>query len=334
MTYRSYRPDRRLKGRRWLMILVTIVAMIAAVAFLVTRQTEERGTVEFFAAVDEAAMLHAEASAELESSLAAIGVVPRQDLMNRLARITETALTADALLDIEVPNAVATSHGAVSTASASWTAGVVEIESAITSIMDDTISDANSAQMQNAIDLLRVGDVAYSLFLDSLEGPYEGVDISMLETVVYINPDAQNPLLYDPLTLTIRIGISYDLAPHHNVAVTGQLEPEPVGDRVGIPLVPFSEFIDLTAIVSNTGNDVESTVAVELEVLDADTDSRVALSQTIADLPGGGSSSVTFADLDIEPGRLYQLKLTVTISEDSRPDDDIWKITFIRNGES
>jgi hypothetical protein len=43
---------------------------------------------------------------------------------------------------------------------------------------------------------------------------------------------------------------------------------------------------------------------------------------------------VTFTDLDIEPGRLYQLKLTVTITEDSRPDDDIWKITFIRNEES
>ena len=261
-------------------------------------------------------------------------MVPRQDLISRLARITETAQTADALLDIEVPNAVATSHGALSTASAAWTDGVVEIERAITSIMDDSIDAENSSRMQNAVDLLRVGDTAYALFLDSLEGPYEGVDISLVESVVYINPDAQDPLLYDPLSLTIRVGISYDLAPHHNVAVTGQLEPEPVGDRVGIPLLPFSESVSLTAIVSNTGNDVEPTVAVELEVLDADTNERVTLTQTIVDLPGGGSSSVTFTNLDIEPGRLYQLKLAVTINEDSRPDDDIWKITFIRNGES
>ena len=114
----------------------------------------------------------------------------------------------------------------------------------------------------------------------------------------------------------------------------GQLVPEPVGDRVGIPLVPYSDSVALTAVVSNTGNDVETTVAVELEVLNADTDERVTLKKTVVDLPGGGSSSVTFADLRVDPGNLYQLKLTVTIPEDSRPDDDIWKITFIRNEES
>jgi len=334
MSYRSYRPDRRLRRRRWLLVFVTIAAIVASIAFLVTRQTDQRGTVEFFAAVDESAMLHEEASAELESALVSIGGIPRQDLLNRLARITETAETADALLDIEVPNAVATSHGAVSTASAAWTAGVAELERAITSIMDDSISEESSAQMQEGIDLLRVGDTAYVLFLESLAGPYEGVDISLLEPVAYVNPSLQDPLVYDPLTLTIRVSVSYDLAPQHNVAVTGQLSPEPVGDRVGIPLVPFSEAVDLTAIVSNTGNDVEPTVIVELEVLNADTNVRQTLTETILDLEGGGSSSVVFADLDIEPGRLYQLKLTVTITEDSRPDDDIWKITFIRNEES
>jgi hypothetical protein len=188
--------------------------------------------------------------------------------------------------------------------------------------------------MQEGIDLLRVGDTAYVLFLDSLEGPYEGVDSSQFEPITYINPEAQDPVLYSPLSLTIRVSISYDLAPHHNAAVTGQLSPEPVGDRVGIPLVPFSESVDLTAVVSNTGNDIEPSVVVELEVLNADANDRVTLTETISDLEGGGSSSVTFADLDIEPGRLYQLKLTVTITEDSRPDDDIWKITFIRNEES
>jgi len=334
MSYRTYRPDRRTKRRRWLLILLTLIVVVASVAYLVTRQTDQRGTVEFFAAVDESAMLHAEASAELESALAAIGTIPRQDLINRLARITETAQAANALLDIEVPNAVATSYGAVSTASSAWTDGVIGLERTITSIMDESMTEQSNEQMEAAIDLLRVGDTAYALFLDSLEGPYEGVDISLLESVVYINPDAQDPLLYDPLTLTIRVSISYDLAPQHNVAVTGQLSPEPVGDRVGIPLVPYSESIDLTAVISNTGNDVEPSVLVELEVLNADTDERMMHTETVVDLEGGGSSSVTFADLDIEPGRLYQLRLTVTITEDSRPDDDIWKITFIRSEES
>jgi hypothetical protein len=334
MTYRAYRPDRRSRLRRWLLIFVTLAASVALIAFLVTRQTEERGTVEFFAAVDEASALHTEASAELESALASIGVIPRQDLLNRLARITETAQTADALLDIEVPNIVATSHGAVSTASAAWTAGVIELERSITSIMDDSASEQSSEGMQEGMNLLLAGDTAYGLFLESLDGPYGGVDISLLEPVMYINPDAQDPLLYDPLSLSIRVSVSYDLAPQHNAAVTGQLDPEPVGDRAGIPLVPYSESVGLTAVVSNTGNDIEPTILVELEVFDADTNERVTLTDTVVDLAGGSSVSVVFADLEIVPGRLYQLKVTVTIPEDSRPDDDIWKITFIRNEES
>ena len=95
----------------------------------------------------------------------------------------------------------------------------------------------------------------------------------------------------------------------------------------------FSTDVGVECSVSKN-DDVEPGVLVELEVLNADTNDRVTLTETIVDLEGGGSSSVTFANLDIEPGGLYQLKLTVTITEDSRPDDDIWKITFIRNEES
>ena len=73
MAYRAYEPARRNRRRRWLLIVLTLVAVIAAIAFLVSRQTEQRGTVEFYAAADSSSMLHDSASDTLNAALERIG---------------------------------------------------------------------------------------------------------------------------------------------------------------------------------------------------------------------------------------------------------------------
>jgi hypothetical protein len=334
MTYRSFQPDRRRRRRRWLLIVLTFIAIIASIAYLVSRETEQRGTVEFFAVADEAAGLHGKAATELESALGAIGVTARQDLLSRFARVQATAAQADALLVVDVPTAVAGSFGQLSTASAAWLAGVTEVERVMTELMNGGSAETATTALGAAFDELRAGDKAYDLFMGSLADPIEGIDIPTFPAVRYVNPEAQDALLYDPLHLVLNVSGSYELAPHHNVSVTGQLDPSPVGDRAGIPIVPFSESISVTAVVTNSGNEAEPSVSVELEIVNADTGDVETLVETIVDLGGGSSSSVMFPDLSITPGSLYQVKLTVRIAVDSRPDDDTWDIRFIRNEAS
>jgi hypothetical protein len=151
---------------------------------------------------------------------------------------------------------------------------------------------------------------------------------------MYINPDAQNPLLYDAQSLVLRIQISYDLSPHHDVAVTAMTEPKPIGESGGIPVVPFADTMDVVAIVSNEGNEDESSVSVTLEMFSIDTDATSTIVQEITDLVAGASSTVTFSDIDITPGGLFQAKVTVTIEDDIDPDNDEWKMTFIWRDES
>ena len=88
------------------MIVVSLVAVISMIAFLVSRQTEQRGAVEFFASADESSSLHAAASTELESALASIGVAERQDLTLRLQNVSDKAAAADALLDPDIPSGI------------------------------------------------------------------------------------------------------------------------------------------------------------------------------------------------------------------------------------
>lgn len=334
MTYRAYRPGRRSKRRRWLLIIVTLVAVIASIAYLVTRQTEQRGTVEFFAAAGEVTAMHAAAALELESTLGSIGVIERQDLIGRFERITRSATDAHALLDLEAPLSVAESFGSLSTASVSWVGGVSEIERLILALMDGGQGDVAAVDLVAAFDKLRAGDAAYGLFLDSLSEPIEDVDTSSFGVITYVNPEPADPVLYDAVNIVIRVSTSYNLAPHHNVGLTGQLDPLPVSDRSGVPLVPFSDSLSLTAIVTNTGNEAELDVAVVLEVLNADTNEVETLTQVILEIAGGSASSVTFADLSITAGSLYQVKLMVTIADDNREDDNSWSMRLIRNEES
>jgi hypothetical protein len=334
MTYRSYRPDRRFRRRRWLLIVLTFIAVIAVIAYLVSRETEQRGSVEFFAAADESASAHASNAMDLEAALASIGTAPRQDLTGRLERITAAAEEADAFLAVEVPSVVGAQYGFFSTASATWLSGVTKVEAALNSLMDGDPVDIATQELTAGLDDLRAGDAAYVLFLASIVDPIDGVDVPDFPAIAYIDPDPQDVLLYDPTDIVLAVLSSYELAPHHNVGVTGQLDPSPVGDRGGIPLIPFSDAVAVTGVVTNSGNELETAIVVELQILNADTGETEALTQTIESLEGGASSSVTFPDLSITPGSLYQVKLTVTIVDDNRPEDDTWDLRFIRNEES
>jgi hypothetical protein len=333
MAYRTYRSDRRFRRRRWLLIAVSLVSIVAVVAFLVSRQTEQRGAVEFFAAADESSDLHSGASAELESALASIGIIDRQDLTRRLQSVADTTAEADALLDIEVPSRIGTSYGTMTTASTSWTSGATDVNRTIIAIMDGVLVEGAQKQLQAALDQLRVGDTSYTLFLESLATTPDDIDVPSFSPLVYINPDAQ-PLLYDAQTLVLRITSSYVLSPHRDVAVSGTTIPEPVGESGGIPVVPFSQTLDIQAVVSNIGNEDEPTIAVSLEIFNIDTGATITDSQTLTDLAAETSTTVIFPDVNITPGGLYQVKVVATIDEDIDPENNGWEMTFIWRAES
>ncbi len=335
MAYRAYQPDRRRRRRRWLLITLTLIVAVAGIAFLVSRETEQRGTVEFFAASDEASSLHRQASDLFTDTLARIGpLLTRQEVTRRLDTIVATAVEADEALAISVPSRVAVPFGHISAASASWTTGVAEAQRVILGIMDGEIVEAAEVQLQAALDALRVGDIGYEQFRVAVDELPEDADAPTYEALFYIDPDPADPLQYDAQNLVLRISAAYNLAPRIDLGVVGMVDPAPTGDRGGIPVVPFSEAIGVNAVVSNLGNEDAESVAVRLEVLNVDTAQAFTRTQNVASLPAGTSTTVTFDDLPITPGGLYQATVSVTIDGDADPDNDTWSMTFIWNGES
>ena len=332
MAYSAYQPQRRNRRRRWLLIVLFLIAVVTLVVVLVTRQTEQRGTVEFYAAADEASLLHEDASTLLNNTLAQIGpLLTRQQVTIQLSEASTLASEADALLAIEVPSSVGNAYGSISASSWSWSQGAAEMERVIIGIMDGEIVTGAADELQAAIDQLRVGDVGYEQFRAAAELESEETTVPEFGPVHYIDPDPVDPLMYDAQNLVLRIQSSYNLSPRHDVGVIGRTVPEPIGDRGGIPLVPFSETIGVHAVVSNLGNEEETDVPVSLTVLAVDTGEVTTRDQTIESLAAGASTTAMFDDLPLTPGGLYQATVTVTIDADNDPDNDSWSLTFIWN---
>lgn len=335
MAYRSYQPDRRTKRRRWLLIALTVVVVISAIAFLVSRQTEQRGTVEFFAAAGEVSLLHDESADLLTGTLSQIGPdLSRPEVIRRLDEMVAITEEAEVLLDITVPVPVSRPYGSLATASTAWAEGVLEVRRVILGIMDGEIPVGAESELRSALELLRVGDIGYEQFRDAIDSLPPEVDAPPFESVTYIVPDPTNPLLYDAQNLTLRIQGSYNLSARVDIGVVGMMDPSPTGERGGIPVVPFSESIAINAVISNAGNEVVPSVSVRLDVLNVDTGEVVTVEQVSSEIASGGSTTVAFDDLAIAPGGLYQATVSVTIEGDNRPDNDAWSMTFIWNAES
>ena len=335
MAYRAYQPERRTRRRRWLLIALTLVIVVAGIAFLVSRQTEQRGTVEFLAAADEATQLTSEASEILSDTLGELGpMLSRQEVTRRLTEVTTRTADAEALLALDVPPSMGASYGALTASVSAWHRGAIETERVLLGIMDGEIVTGAETELERALDLMRVGDVGYALFREEIAALADDLEPPDFVVVTFVDPEPVDALMFDAQQLALRLAAAYNLAPRIDVGVVGMTDPDPIGDRGGIPVVPFSEEILLNAVVSNLGNEAADTVEVVLDLFSVDTEERLSERALVDGLEAGASTTVSFDDLAIEPGGLYQATVSVTIDGDNDPDNNVWSMTFVWNAES
>lgn len=335
MAYRTYHPDRRRRRRRLLLILLTTAVVITAIAFLVSRETEQRGTAAFFAAASEATSAQEQAAILVTDTLSQIGpLMSRQEVTRRLGEAADITADAEKLLDLDIPPSIGVVYGNLASASHSWALGTAELNRVVIAMMDGDLPTAAEVQIEGALELLGVGDVGYDLFQVSVAALPDDVATPEFPTVRFVDPDQIDPSMYDAQNLALRIAAAYNLSPQHDLGVIGMIEPAPVGERAGVPLVPFADSIGVNAVISNVGNEDETGVTVTLNVLGVETGESFTLDEVIDEISAGASTTISFLDLDIAPGGLYQASLSVKITGDVHTDNDAWSTTFTWNSES
>ena len=331
MAYPSYAPVRQQRRRRWLLTLLVAVIIISIVVFAVRRRSDARGIADYLAVAQQVATEQAETADSLETLFVTVTDVERPEVMRRLEVLrVSSEEAAETLAGTEVPLDAAEAHGYLVAAVGSWTSALDILDDAIVLVLDGSAEAGGTERLEESFDFLRLGDLAYSQFLVAADGLDDAVPVGDIEVVAFSSEERS--IDYDAQIVTLRLTSVYKLGELHDIAVTAITDPEPLGERNNVPVVPHSEQFIVQAVVANQGNEPEHRVSVDLELISTDgSGERVAVKQTVADLEPGQARTLVFDTLELQPGGLYELVITAEVDKDAESENDEWRMVFYQN---
>lgn len=331
MAYPSYAPVRRERRRRWLLAILIALIIVAIVVFAVRRRSDARGVADYLAIAREVAADQAATADALETMLVTITDIQRPEVMRSLEELRlASEESAETLAVADVPTAAGEAHGYLVAAVNSWGNALGILDDAIVLVLDEPGEAGGTDRLQDSFDYLRIGDLAYAQFLDAVEGLDDSIPVGDFEVVAFTGED--RALEYDADIVALRLTSVYKLGELHDVSVTAITEPEPLGERNNVPVVPHSDRFIVQAVVANQGNEPEQQVSVDLQLIPTgETERQVTVKQTVANLAPGQARTLVFDTLDLTPGGLYELIVTTGVDKDDDPENDAWRMVFYRN---
>ncbi len=327
MAYSSFSPVRRSRRRRWLLAGFVAAVVVGLILFAVRNRTEARSVADYLAVTEAAVEQQSQAADDLEATFNSLTGVDRPELMRRIEVMHAAAAEAGAAIDsVIVPASAAEAHGYLMVATRSWERALGLLGDAVMAVLDDDDAFA----LEEALVLLRVGDTAYVEFLARVGDLDDSIASGDFEAVVFV--DVDGPARLDTATVGTRLRSVYELGEHRNISVTAVTEPEPVGERNNVPIVPQSESFLVQAVVANEGNETEEQISVTLELIATGRDvPRIVITQTVASLAPGEAKTCVFDGIELIPGGLYELVIRARTPKDESPADNAWRMVFYRN---
>lgn len=315
-----------------MIVLVVIAVAVGLFALAVRYRTEERRTTEYLGLAIEIAENESGLAESLRQMLADLGDLERQDLLNQIDSLgAQVSNDVQALADQEVPAAVAEAHGFLTVALMSWQSAVTSMDDAVLLILDtDEVGLSGEAAMTNVFDLLRLGDVAYSGFLEAREALEGDLADEPIPRVAFVATGSEN--LFDGPTIAERLRNTIKLDGRHDVSVTARTDPMPLGVQNGRPVVPSADSYSVLAVITNEGNLREEGISVTMTLeLSSGAEEGVTRQQLVLSLDPGQATTIEFTDLQLTAGALYDLQVTASITQDADPFNNTFNLSFFRN---
>ncbi len=311
-----------------MMFALVVVTIVAVVALAQRYRSQERGITEYLTVADSVASTESDAARDLGELLSSMPQMQRPELLRRLGLLmTATGAARDELAGLDIPPATATANGFLTAATRSWANAATGLEDAVTTIIDDPGDTSGVVRLAGALDLFRVGDVAYEGFLEAVGELDEGLVPAELPEVRFVDPGSP----FDAQLLTLQLQSTYRLGEHVDVSVTASTTPAPAGTDGTTPVLPFAQTIGAQVVVANVGNEPTPPITVTLTLVPSADGEAVTLQQSLASLDAAQAGTVEFGDIAVVPGVLYELTATAATDGDVNPDDNAWKMVFIMN---
>jgi hypothetical protein len=331
MTFSQIRRKRR---RRTVVLVLVVVAVILGAAYAITRaQSDQQLRREYLDLAIDVANGEEEAAIRFSDMVVRLDELSRPAVVGLLEDVEAQVLDLSRTLESASPpgDRLERAHTAFAVAAQQWKDGIIATRSGIETLSETPLDPDGLAALEQGLIDLRVGDAAYVDFLD-LTVEIDVTDLGREFPEVAFVP-AESELLFEATDIARRIFLTPDLGVLRNLAVADiKLEPGPLGDSDGVPVVPLSDSLDAEVTISNRGTIEEYKVVVQLDLISAEGE-QVTFEQQIDVIEPNSLTSLTFADLPVSPGALYELVATLPGDDDDRSDDSA-SLVFIRNDES
>jgi len=326
----SLTPAGRSRKRRRTIIVATVVAVIFGVVYGVTQAQGEREVTRTYLDI-----AYQTASGGADASSTFVDLVVNLEDYNRttlLATLGDLEMQTDTLATLlqtgDPPADLQRAHQFLEIATSSWRSGMSDTRSGLTTLSSNPLDEDAAAAVTRGLVDLQVGDRAYTGFLSEVAD----VDTTQLggdfPQVVFV--PAANEALFDAGDLARRMFIAPGITPVDDIAVADlNLDPAPVGERDGLPVVPASATQSVTATISNRGNLGVTGITVNLRLL-SNSGELYEDFRDIGGLEGNAKTSVTFTELPVTPGTTYQVTVFVPGGDDDS-DNDSLSFRFIVN---
>ena len=331
MTYPTFRRRRRRRA----LAAVVVAAVILAFAFAVTlARSDRQASREYLDGAFDVATGHEDLAAQFADLVDRLRELDRAVVTQRLdLLVADAGVLVDELGRLDAPGSgdLFRADSFLTIAVASWRDGLTGFRQAILTLSNDPLDETGRAQVEAALNDLGVGDAAYDEFqstvrvipeAEALAVPFPGVEYIPADRIEDFTADVIGRKMQQApgLGVVVNVGIA-DI----------KLEPGPTGERNGIPVVPVSDTLTAEATISNRGTVAVDTIVVTLSMVSNEGESYDE-SRSIERLEPGEKTTVTFAELPVQGGRLYEIVFALGGTDDD-PTDDRDSFQFFRNAD-
>jgi hypothetical protein len=301
--------------------VVAVVFVILGTIYGVTQAEGEReATRAYLDLAFEVATEEATASGMFVDLILNIDEYTRSTLLERLDVLESDAETMVETLDeADPPKSLLETSQFLRIAAGTWGSGISDVRIGLISLSSNPLDEDGLDALDNGLLDLRVGDSAYAGFVSGLVDVDTTLQGGDPPAVLFIPRETE--AFFDASDIARRMFIAGTLAPVDDVAVADlKLEPGPVGERDGLPVIAVTTLQTAEVTISNRGNLEANDISVRLSLVSNEGVLYEAVQQ-IAVLEAGALTTLVYSELPMSPGVIYELSAVVDRLDDDGTND-------------
>ena len=323
------RPRKRFVGRFIWPILITAAALVAVAVSSAGRDT--RADLGYLDLVQEQSTALSTRGDALREVIARLARIDRTELVTLVDGMrADIAIGLELVAEVPPSSTLFAVNALYRQALEAWDGGIGGYASGILAAADDPSSTVVGDNIANALAEIRAGDRLYVALVEEMDRQDVPDAVAPMPTVVLMPANGELFSLAQAYVLAARSPNSgLALRPGLSVSQVAT-DPQWEVDPNDAAVLGATESVTFNVVITNRGN-VLSPVA-QLRLVLSGGEETVTLEEGVSSLQPEASTTVSFEDLDVEPGGEYVVTVSLMgLEADVDPSDNEIEVVFTVN---